>query len=57
MLSESERHEIRQEVYRDLADINDEILSRAGSYRYLCLVDGDLLFTHEPRGRVVRRLQ
>jgi hypothetical protein len=57
MLSESERDEIRREVYSDLADMNDEILRRAGSYRYLCLVDGDLLFTHQPCGRIVRRLQ
>lgn len=57
MLSPEERNEIRQEVYRDMADLHDEVCRRAGSYHYLCLVDGDLLFTHQPRGRVVRRLR
>ena len=56
MLSQSEREEIRQEVYRDVADIEDEkVAHRAGSYTHLCLVNGDLVFTHGPVGRVLRR--
>jgi hypothetical protein len=56
MLSEWERHEIRQEVYKDLADMNDEVMRhQAGSYRFLCFVDGDLVFTHTPYGRIIRR--
>jgi len=57
MLSHEEREEIRQEVYRDVADIEDGIAYRAGSFTHLCLVDGDLVFTHGPVGRVVRRIR
>ena len=32
MLSPEERNEIRQEVYRDMADLHDEVCRRAGSY-------------------------
>ena len=56
MLSPGEREEIRQEVYRDVADIEDSILHRAGSYTHLCLVAGDLVFAHHPVGRVLRRI-
>ena len=27
-----------------------------GSYRYLCEINGDLVFTHSPVGNLVRRL-
>ena len=56
MLSPFEREEIRQEVYRDVAEIEDEVTRRAGSYRYLCLIDGDPVFTHSPVGRILRRI-
>ena len=54
MLSHEEREEIRREVYRDLAEMHND--GMAGSYKFLCLVDGDLLFTHRPIGKVIRDL-
>ena len=56
MLSQEERQEIRQEVYRDVAEIEDEISHRAGSYNYLCLLQGAPTFTHHPVGRVLRAI-
>jgi hypothetical protein len=56
MMSQAEREEIRQEVYRDIAEIEDDILHRAGSFRYLCLLLGEPVFTHNPVGRVLRRI-
>ena len=55
MLSNEERDEIRREVYRDVVEIEDEVYrNRAGSYRYLCLIAGEPVFTHAPVGRVLR---
>jgi len=56
MLSPEERDEIRQEVYRDLAEIEDDVSHNAGSYEYLCLLEGEPVFTHRPIGRVIRRI-
>ena len=56
MLSPHEREEIRQIMYRDMADIEDDISKRAGSYTYLCLIAGGPVFTHSPVGRVLRRI-
>lgn len=56
MLSNEERMEIRQEVYRDVADIEADITYRAGSYTYLCLLMGEPTFTHTPVGRILRHL-
>lgn len=57
MLSHIEREEIRQEIYNDLAQIEEDITLRAGSYTFLCLVAGDLIFTHSPIGRVIRHIE
>ena len=56
MLSNEERDEIRREVYHGLVEIEDEISYRAGTYEYLCLIDGAPTFTHTPVGRVIRRI-
>jgi hypothetical protein len=56
MMTPAEREEIRQEVYRDVADLEDEIAHRAGSYTYLCLLMGEPVFTHFPVGRVLRHI-
>jgi hypothetical protein len=55
-LSQDERAEIRAEVYNDLCDIEDQISHRAGSYNFLCLLDGEPTFTHYPVGRVLRAI-
>jgi hypothetical protein len=54
VLSNEEREEIRQEVYRDVADIEDEVAHRAGSYTYLCVLMGEPVFAHSPVGRILR---
>lgn len=56
MLSPAERDEIRQEVYQDLIEIEDDVAHRAGSYEYLCLLGGEPTFTHAPCGPVIRRV-
>jgi len=56
MLSPEERDEIRQEVYHELVEIEDEISRHAGSYEYLCLLQGAPTFTHRPIGKVIRRI-
>ena len=56
MLSHDESEEIRQEVYRNVADIEDEVMHHAGSYTYLCLIAGEPVFTHSPRGRILRHI-
>jgi hypothetical protein len=56
MLSQQEREEIRQEVYHDLVEIEDEIAHHAGTYEYLCLIWGEPTFTHAPVGPVIRRI-
>lgn len=56
MLSPEERDAIRQEVYHELVEIEEEISHRAGSYEFLCLIDGAPTFTHTPVGPVIRRI-
>ena len=56
MLSPEERDEIRREVYHDLVEIEDEVANRAGTYEYLCLVEGLPTFCHRPVGPVIRRI-
>ena len=56
MLSLEERDEIRREVLHDLVEIEDEIAHHAGSYEYLCLLQGVPTFTHHPVGPVIRRI-
>ena len=56
MLSPEERDDIRREVLNDLIEIEDEIATRAGSYSYLCLIDGAPTFCHTPCGPIIRRI-
>lgn len=58
MLYENELAEIkeaaRREVYKELAHIEQQVAHEAGSYSYLCAVNGDTIFTHHPVGQVIR---
>jgi hypothetical protein len=54
MLSLAEREEIRQVAYDAIAELERQIYECAGSYSYLCLIDGAVTFTHHPVGRVLR---
>lgn len=56
MLSPEERQEIRSQVHQELAEIEDDVAHRAGSYNYLCEVAGDTIFTHQPVGAVLRSI-
>ena len=56
MLSLEERDEIRQEVRHELAEIEEEISRHAGTYEYLCLLQGEPTFCHAPVGPVIRRI-
>jgi len=55
MLTQQERAEIRYEVHRELAEINEQC-AHAGSYGYLCYVGGLTFFSHHPVGHVLRRI-
>jgi hypothetical protein len=55
MLTPTEREEIRQLVDTELADIEDQC-AHAGSYHYLCRVNGNHVLTHHPVGRVLRQI-
>jgi hypothetical protein len=57
MVSPSEREDIRQVVYRELAELEHRISHYAGSYKYLCLVQGGPCFTHTPCGPVLRTIR
>lgn len=52
MFSEYERAEIRLLFYDELIRIH-EAMQRAGSYHYLCLVNGHPVYSHEPIGKVL----
>jgi hypothetical protein len=54
MLSLDEKEAIRQAVYADMIEIEDLVMRRAGSYNYLCLLQGCPTFTHAPCGPVLR---
>jgi hypothetical protein len=56
VLSPEEQEAIRQAVYADMIEIEDLIMRRAGSYRYLCRLQGNPTFTHTPCGPVLRYL-
>lgn len=56
MLSDQERDDIRREVYRDLVEIERQIMRWSGSYSFLCLIAGSPCFTHRPVGPVLRAL-
>lgn len=55
MLTPTEREEIRQLVDQELADIEDQC-AHAGSYTYLCRVNGLRVLAHSPLGRVLRHI-
>jgi hypothetical protein len=56
VLSPEEKNEIHQAVYRDLIEIEAEITRHAGSYQYLCLLEGEPTFCHRPVGPVIRHI-
>jgi hypothetical protein len=56
MLTPEEKDEIRVEVLHDLAEIERRASHDAGSYEFLCLVEGIPTFTHTPVGPVIRRI-
>ena len=56
MLAPMEAEEIRQFIYQELAHLQEEVACHAGSYTWLCLVDGCPTFTHSPMGRVIQQI-
>jgi hypothetical protein len=52
VFSADERAEIRALVYSEFICIN-KMMMRAGSYRYICLLDGKPVYSHFPVGKVV----
>jgi hypothetical protein len=52
MFTQDERAEIRILFYNELVCIHKAML-KAGSYHYLCLVDGKVVYTHSPIGKVI----
>lgn len=56
MFDRDQRAEIRQLCHEELLLIH-RANQAAGSYRYLCLVDGRPIYSHSPIGRVIRDLE
>ena len=54
MLSPEERHDVHLAVQEELAVIEDRIEHQAGTYPYLCLVQGEPTFCHSPVGPILR---
>jgi hypothetical protein len=54
MFTDNERAEIRMVLYSELVKIH-ELMQRAGSYNYLCLVNGHPVYSHEPVGKIIWR--
>lgn len=52
MFTADERAEIRALVYSEFISIN-KMMMRAGTYRYICLVEGHPVYTHFPVGKVI----
>jgi hypothetical protein len=52
VFSADERAEIRALVYTEFISIN-KMMQRAGSYRFICLLNGKPVFSHEPVGKVI----
>jgi hypothetical protein len=52
MFTRDERAEIRLVLYDELIKIH-ELLARAGSYNYLCLINGMPIYAHNPIGKVI----
>jgi hypothetical protein len=56
MMSSGEREDIRQVVYQELVELEHRISHNAGSYRYVCLIQGGPCFTNTPSGPVLRTI-
>lgn len=56
-MTPSEREDVRQLVYQELASLEERMARQAGSYRYLCLIMGGPAFTHTPCGPILRILR
>ena len=54
MLSNEESAEIRSAVFREMIDIERRIEHDAGSFPFLCLIEGEPTFCHRPIGPVLR---
>jgi hypothetical protein len=52
MFTRDERAEIQMLFYDELVHIHAQ-MQRAGSYRYLCLVNGRPIYAHSPVGKVI----
>ena len=52
MFTQEERSEVRMVLYDELVKIH-ECMLKAGSYHYLCLVDGKPIYSHNPIGKVI----
>lgn len=52
MFTNDERAEIRMLLYAELIKVH-EMMLRAGSYEYLCLVGGHPVYAHQPVGQVL----
>lgn len=56
MLSPAEREEIREFVHQEMAIIETKVRHDAGSYNYLCSVNGLTVFSHHPVGAVIHAI-
>lgn len=57
MMSQDEQEDVRQLLYRELVNLQEQVAHQGGSYRYLCLVGGSPTFAHAPVGPVMRILR
>lgn len=57
MMTRQEQEDVRQILYQELARMHYQMAYCAGSYRYLCIVDGGPVFTHTPIGPVISILR
>lgn len=56
MFDRDQRAEIRSLCYEELRMIH-RANQAAGSYRYLCMLDGQPVYSHHPIGHVMRDLE
>ena len=54
MFSLTELHDLRCAVHAECAEIERLARLSAGSYRYLCSLDGNAIYTHHPVGKILR---
>ena len=54
MFTRSELHDLRCAVHAECAEIERLTRLSAGSYRYLCSLDGSAIYTHIPVGKILR---